>query len=131
MKPEKTLVLDTCALIWLVKGDRSLSEYSRQLIEQASLVFVSAITAWEVSLKTTRKTLHLPLDPLDWFERAVFKHNLVLSPLDPQLLCAANLLPWHHKDPADRFIIATAIREKAAVVTHDAIFQKYGLTVIK
>ncbi|MBN1695961.1 MAG: type II toxin-antitoxin system VapC family toxin [Spirochaetales bacterium] len=127
---EKTIVLDTCALLWLANGSDKLSETARNQIDHASIVYVSAISAWEISLKHEKEMLILPLNAEQWFSSVIEKHSLVLFPLDVSILCAANRLPLHHKDPADRMIIATAIRESAAVVTADFNFKKYDVKVI-
>lgn len=126
----RNLILDTCALIWLVADDKKISETARQEIEAAQIVFVSPISAWEVSLKTARGALELPLPPLEWFNRALVAHHLSLSDLSVEILMHANELPWHHRDPADRFIIATAQHDGLAVVTNDPRFREYGVETI-
>ena len=100
--PERRLLLDTCALIWLVAGRQDLSDTAREAIDRADLVHVSAISAWEVSLKVARDQLNLPLPPRTWFDRALSRHNLASAPLTIDVLVSANELPWHHRDPADR-----------------------------
>ncbi len=127
----KNLILDTCALVWLVADDERLSMTARKEIEAAELVFVSPISAWEVSLKAARGGLELPLPPLEWFNRALVAHHLVLANLSVEIMVAANQLPWHHRDPADRFIIATAKQEGLAIVTADARFAAYEVDIIK
>ena len=127
----KNLILDTCALVWLVADDERLSMTARKEIEAAELVFVSLISAWEVSLKAARGGLELPLPPLEWFNRALVAHHLVLANLSVEIMMAANQLPWHHRDPADRFIIATAKQEGLAIVTADARFAAYEVDIIK
>jgi PIN domain nuclease of toxin-antitoxin system len=127
---EKSVVLDTCALLWLASDDPRLSSSARRSIEDASNAFVSAISAWEISLKHARGVLELPLPPKEWFMRAMAAHRLLLAPLDIDVLTSANDLPWHHRDPADRFIIATARKEKAAVITADVRFAAYGITIL-
>ena len=127
---ERSLLLDTCALIWLVSGAPDLSEQSRAEIEEADTVWVSAISAWEISLKVARSTLELPAPPAEWFGRALDHHHLSLAALSVDVLVAANSLPWHNRDPADRFIIATALALGAAVITADRQFQLYDVTVL-
>ena len=127
---EKRLLLDTCALLWLVSGDKKISKTALLQIDNTSIVYVSAISAWEISLKYERKKLVLPLEAEEWFYNTIKKHSLVLVPLDISILCSANKLPLHHKDPADRIIIATAIKEKATIVTGDDKFLKYDVKVI-
>jgi PIN domain nuclease of toxin-antitoxin system len=123
-------MLDTCAFIWLACGSNDISDKTREQIENASLVFISPISAWEISLKEKRGILKLPVKTEKWLIMAIENHNLTIVPLDFEILVNANRLPWHHKDPADRFIIASAIKEKATIVTADRRFQEYGVKVI-
>ncbi len=69
--------------------------------------------------------------PSEWFRRALQVHSLVVADLSLEVLCTANELPWHHRDPADRFIIATAMLEKCPVVTGDRAFSKYNINVLE
>lgn len=128
---ERALVLDTCALLWLAGNNPLLSDTARDHIRRASIVYVSAISAWEIGLKVTRGTLELPLEPQEWFTRVIAHHTLSVAPLDIDILMAANRLPWHHHDPADRFIIATAMRENAAIITADTAISSYEVRVIR
>jgi PIN domain nuclease of toxin-antitoxin system len=128
---EPRVLLDTCALLWLVTNAEELSERARSSVESASIAYVSAISAWEVSLKAARGALSLPMDAGEWFGLALDHHGLTLAPLDVDILIAANALPWHHRDPADRFIIATARKLHAAVVTTDTLFQRYDISLVK
>jgi len=126
----RSLILDTCALVWLVSGHDRLSAEARTEIEAAQLVYVCPISAWEISLKCARKTLELPLPPLEWFNRSLDVHHLTLTSLSVEVLMHANTLPWHHRDPADRFIIATAQMENLTVVTSDERFKDYGVETL-
>jgi len=127
---ERCLLLDTCALIWLATDAPELSGRSRTAIDDADMVCVSAISAWEISLKVARNALELPLPPAEWLGRVLDHHHLNLAALSVDILVAANTLPWHHRDPADRFIIATAGDLGAAVVTTDRRFHHYDINVI-
>jgi len=77
----KNLILDTCALIWLTTGDKMLSPEAVEAIEAAPLVYVSPISAWEISHKVARKKIRWPLPPQEWFFNAVEKHSLHILPL--------------------------------------------------
>lgn len=127
---DRTLLLDTCALIWLATDAPKLSEQAKTAINTADMVYVSAISAWEISLKTARDQLTLSLPPAEWFARALEHHHLTLTALSVDILIAANALPWHHRDPADRFIITTARELGATVVTADRQFHLYDISVI-
>jgi PIN domain nuclease of toxin-antitoxin system len=128
--PDRQLILDTCALLWLASGDARLSRPTIREIDAARSVQVSAISAWEISLKVAMRHLELPLPATEWFAAALRQHGLTVAPLDVEVLMAANDLPWHHRDPADRFIIATAKRHSLTIVTGDQRFELYGIPVI-
>lgn len=108
-----------------------LSKDAHDIIEKASIVFVSAISGWEISLMVSQNKLELPMHPETWFNHAIKNHNLLVIPLDLKILFQANELPWHHKDPADRFIISTALMENASIVTGDTRFAKYQVPIIR
>lgn len=124
------LLLDTCALLWLASGSRHLSKDARRRIDAASSVFVSPISAWEISLKVEKDELELPLEPEDWFDQAIEAHDLILSELSPEVLMFANRLPWHHRDPADRFILSTAKMMRLTIVTGGKKFEAYDVPLI-
>jgi PIN domain nuclease of toxin-antitoxin system len=130
MKSENNLFLDTCALIWLVTGGDEISQSTKEQIENASLVFISPISGWEISLKEERGLLKLPMKAECWLAKAIENHNLTIIPLDMEIFVQANRLPWHHKDPADRFIIASAIIVNAVIVTADTKFSQYEVKTI-
>jgi PIN domain nuclease of toxin-antitoxin system len=126
----KRLFLDTCALVWLVQGSGLLSQEVRTAIDEAETVFVSAITAWEVSLKSRCGQLDLPCEPEAWFNAAVESHGLTVYPLTVAVLTGANRLPEVHRDPADRFIMASALMENCPVVTSDRLFGRYEVSIV-
>lgn len=125
-----SLYLDTCALIWLAEGNRQLKSSVKRQIDAANRVYISSISAWEISLKVVRGQLNLPMEPEDWFSAVLIQHDLELSDLTPSVMMAANRLPWHHRDPADRFIIADAKMKKSPVVTADPKFDLYPVQVV-
>ena len=126
----ESLLLDTCALIWLAAGSEELSKETQLLIARAPKVFVSSVSAWELGIKCHKGKLTLPCDPRRWFGEVVEKYDLEILNLSSDEMLTASELPWHHKDPADRFIIATAKKNSLPVVTGDGNFPLYGITVL-
>ena len=127
----ESLLLDTCALIWLATGSEELSKETRLLIANAPKVFVSSVSAWELGVKSHKGKLILPCDARRWFMKIVEKYNLEVLGLSSDEMLTASELPWHHKDPADRFIIATAQKNSLSVVTGDRNFPLYGVKVLQ
>src|SRR2546423_14352300 len=124
-----SMILDTCALLWLASRDKKLSRSARKEINEALAVYVSAISGFEIAIKVARGKLKLPSPPQEWFEKIVEHHGLAVLPLELNVCITAAQLPPIHDDPCDRFIIAAAKISDLAVVTADERFEKYGLTV--
>jgi PIN domain nuclease of toxin-antitoxin system len=125
----ETLLLDTCALLWLATGHKNLSRTAKNRINQAGLVGVSAISAWEIGLKTARGELKLPAEPEAWFNEILTHHDLRVYEITTPIAFQANRLPWHHRDPADRLILATAMLHRMPIVTADKNFPQYGVEI--
>ena len=124
------MILDTCALLWLARGSKTLSRPTLKAINEAPAVYVSAISGFEIAIKTAQGKLKLPNPSQEWFEKVVAHHGLTVLPLALDVCIAAAGLPPLHDDPCDRFMIAAAQRHDLTVVTTDEQFEKYGVTVI-
>ncbi len=123
------LLLDTCALLWLAQGSGLKSSVLRT-IELAPIVYISAITAFEICLKSKKGKLELPVAPQKWFETVLNHHDLTVIPIDLNISIKANELPFFHNDPCDRLIIATAMIMKIPIVTADGKFKDYDVEII-
>lgn len=124
------MILDTCALLWLASGNKALGRSALKAINAAPVVYVSAISGFEITIKAAKGKLRLPEAPQQWFERVVEHHGLAVLPLDLDVCVAAAQLPPIHSDPCDRFIIAAAKLHDLKVVTADENFESYGVSVI-
>ena len=100
-------------------------------LDEEPIVAVSAISAFEISLKWLARKLELPAPVREWWDGVVAHHQLEVLPVDSKVAFRATELPPHHRDPADRFIIATAERYDAAVVTSDHRFAAYGIKILQ
>ena len=125
-----TLLLDTCALLWLASGSRNLSKSARAAIAEAQVVYVSPVSAWEIAVKAAKGKIVLPCPAREWFDAIVRLYDIDVLKLSCDDMMRAAELPWHHRDPADRFIIATALKNGFTVVTSDGNFSKYGVKVL-
>ena len=124
------MILDTCALLWLSGGNRKLSRAALKEINAVPAVYVSAISGFEISLKTSGGRLELSHPVESWFEQVTEHHGLTILPLGLDVCIAAAKLPPIHDDPFDRFIIAAAKLHDLTVVTADERFQEYGVKVL-
>jgi PIN domain nuclease of toxin-antitoxin system len=123
-------MLDTCALLWLAQGGGELSEVALQSIEAASVVYVSAISGFEIGIKVQKGKLELPARPANWFATVLEHHDIEVLPLVLEVCIRATELPAIHADPCDRMIIAAAQMHHFPVVTTDPLFSRYGIEVI-
>jgi PIN domain nuclease of toxin-antitoxin system len=130
MAGNQSMILDTCALLWLAAGDKKLGRKTLKEINEAPAVYVSAISSFEVAIKSARGKLKLPHSPREWFDKVVEHHGLTVLPLDVDACVGTAELPPIHDDPCDRFIIAIAKLNDLPVVTADDRFEKYGVTVL-
>src|SRR6266536_2235890 len=125
-----SVILDTCALLWLASGGKKLSRPTLKKFNEASAVYISAITGFEIALKAARGKLKLPQPAEEWIDNVVEHHGLAILALDLKICIQAAQLPGIHDDPCDRFIIATAKLNDLEVVTADERFEQYGLNVL-
>lgn len=117
------IVLDTQVWLWWMHDPGKLSKKARAAIEEAestSRILVSAISVWEVAVKNELGKLTLPLGIHDWYRNASAYPRIVIESLSPIDAIASTQLPGEfHKDPADRIIVAYALRNGAPLVTSD------------
>ena len=125
------VLLDTCALLWLGIGSDSLSQSARLAIEETETVFVSPVSLWEISNKYRQGKLKLSFPPREWFAKVCDKYRLTTLPISNEAMFLAGEMEEHHRDPADRMIIASAKLANIAVVTADRNFPLYGISVIR
>jgi PIN domain nuclease of toxin-antitoxin system len=120
------LLLDTHVVLWWQTDDRRLGREARKAIATADIVWVSAVSGWEASIKAARGRLRLDekfriLVAVDGFTELPVSLTHTERLLD---------LPPHHGDPFDRLLVAQALVEKATFVTHDRAIEPYGAPVI-
>jgi PIN domain nuclease of toxin-antitoxin system len=121
------IILDTHIWVrWVDPEANPLPARILEPIESADQLAVSAITCWEVAWLVRRKRLNLLSDLTDWLALALDGSGVLCTPVSqPIAICAANL-PEHHRDPADRLIIATAIQQHASLISLDSEFAAYA-----
>ncbi len=115
------ILLDTHALIWLDGGSPRLGPQSRAISDAAlvqAALYVCAMTFWECALLTRDRRLALSGPVAQWREELVAK-GLREFAIDGAISAHSVVLDLPHKDPADRFIVATALAKDALLVTAD------------
>jgi PIN domain nuclease of toxin-antitoxin system len=121
------LLLDTHILLWWLADSPSLPGQAREWIaDPANTVFVSAVSLWEIWLKRSLGKLKLPSD----FEEKLAGESFESLPLLAAHTRAVAALPWHHRNPFDRMLIAQAMVAELSLVTADEVAAAYGDSVL-
>lgn len=123
------LLLDTHTFLWAIDDHPSLSPEARAAITDGNnMVFVSAATAWEISIKKAIGKLTVPgesyLDELT-------AHRFTPLDITTEHALAVENLPPYHMDPFDRLLIAQAKIEKLTLVSRDPRIKQYAVRVIE
>ena len=123
------LLLDTLAFLWFITDDRLLSAKAKSLIvDSTNEINVSPATYWEVAIKVSigKYPLHVPFE--QFFTEGIEGNSLTILPMEIRHAHELAALPFHHRDPFDRMIIAQAIVERIPVVSVDPAFDSYSVT---
>lgn len=119
---------DTHTLVWALSDSISLSVAARAALADSPFT-ASVVNLWELILKKD-KAGALVADPLAWWERFIVKQNIpALSIRIPHLKALADL-PYLHRDPLDRILVAQAIAEGLTLISKDTLLAQYGVPVI-
>lgn len=121
-----TLLLDTHVVLWWQRDDRRLNRAAREAIAEAEVVWVSAVSGWEVAIKSALGRLRLS-EP---FSALLAADDFTELPLNLAHTNRLEQLPAHHADPFDRMLIAQALVERATIVSNDRALEPYGVKAI-
>lgn len=122
------LLLDSHILLWWLADDPALPAAAKAAIgDPESEVFVSAATAWELSIKHALRRLEFPVAQM-----AAILDAAGFTPLGIEVEhgVIAGALPTHHHDPFDRMLIAQAQHEGLTIVTVDSMIRRYAVAVL-
>ena len=124
----KRLLVDTNVVIWMLAGNRGrVSKVARRALgDESRSLFVSAVTIWEIATKRSLNKLRAP-DGWAGSLQAIGLEPLPVTALHAE---AVEHLPWHHRDPFDRLLIAQARVEEMALVSADEQLSAYDVDVI-
>ena len=116
------ILIDTHIFLWALSAPSKINVQKRAELETLSnTVYVSSITIAEMMIKASIGKLRIDFDPVDLAKQSGFE-LLDFSGRDASLLQA---MPFHHKDPFDRMLIAQSITHKCHIMTDDKKFSLY------
>ncbi|MCC6997753.1 MAG: type II toxin-antitoxin system VapC family toxin [Deltaproteobacteria bacterium] len=126
------LLLDTHVVLWSASDPDRLDPATRELLEDgANDVLVSIVSGWEIAIKQSLGKLELPRPAEQWVPEVLRKTGFEVAELGLAAALRVRALPWHHRDPFDRLLIAQALEDGYTLVSHDEALARYGVPTIR
>lgn len=121
------LILDTHIILWWLDNNAKLPEkYLKAISDSNNICFISSAVIWEISIKSALGKLEIPGNFTDILQAEGFSE----LPVSWNHAAMVRKLPFHHKDPFDRLIIAQTIIEDLTLLTVDKIISEYGVKIL-
>jgi PIN domain nuclease of toxin-antitoxin system len=121
------LLLDTHTFLWFIDDNPRLSERAKSLLESDADLLLSIASLWELAIKTSLGKLSL-VQPFDIFlSQQLINNGIEMLPVALTHLNIVSTLPFHHRDPFDRPLIAQAMVEQLPIVSADTGFDAYSV----
>ena len=121
------LLLDThAALGWLADDERITDEVAGYLTDDTNQVLLSAVVVWEVAIKRSLGTLDAPAG----LAPTLLAAGAQPLPVTIDHAAAVETLPWHHRDPFDRLLVAQAHTDGLTIVSQDKSLVPYGVSLV-
>ena len=120
------VLLDTHAFLWWCEDARELSRKARKIISEQECL-VSLASLWEIAIKLSLGKLKLPSKFNRYVPEQMTLNSFSRLEIGFRHIAGCTELPWHHRDPFDRLLIAQALEEDLGVVSRDAVFEQYGV----
>lgn len=122
------LLLDTNVVVWLLLGDKKAipERVVSELENVDNAILVSAASIWEIALKVSLEKLRFPVNWRDALSRLDFEQ----LPITGEHAAGVQFLPWLHRDPFDRLLVAQAVAEQCRLVTADRALDAYPVETL-
>ena len=122
------LLLDTHAMYWYIEGDPQLSGTAQTLIQDASNeLLISPASYWEIAIKVSIGKWQLNRSYEDFLDLALNQYGFQVLPILPTHTARVIGLPFHHKDPFDRLLVAQGLVEGIPIISSDPALDAYGI----
>jgi PIN domain nuclease of toxin-antitoxin system len=119
------ILIDTHIFLWFINNDPQLSPTAKTILESDVDLLLSIASLWEIAIKVSTGKMTLP-KPFEIFIPEQLQHNEIsILPIATEHLTYITTLPFHHRDPFDRLLIAQSIIEGIPIVSVDAAFDPY------
>lgn len=126
-----SVLLDTHVFIWAAEDDSRLSSSVRAILNDPDeSIFFSAVSALEIAIKWSKGHLELPGKPYDFVNETLTTAGISQLAVTVRDACAVGDLPFHHRDPFDRLLVAQARTNGLRLMTADPVLERYDVDVI-
>jgi PIN domain nuclease of toxin-antitoxin system len=126
------VLLDTHVLIWFVSDLDKLRAGAREVIEDGGNdIFVSVVSAWEIAIQQSAGKLDLPEPAEAWVPKVLKASGLEVLEVDLRSALRTRALPYHHRDPFDRLLVAQSLEHGLAFCSRDAHLEAYGIPLVE
>jgi PIN domain nuclease of toxin-antitoxin system len=125
------LLLDTCTFLWILTDSPELSKGARTaFLDPANEPVLSAVSTWEIAVKSGLGHLRLPGDPARFIPEQRKRHWIGSLPLDEGATLLLGRLPPLHRDPFDRMIVCQALAAGMTILTPDEEVRRYAVPTL-
>ena len=125
------VLLDTCSFLWIVDDSHELSDAAREVFQDAgNEIFLSAVSAWEITLKHGMGRLNLDRPPAQYVPHYRELHRIKALPLEEGATVQLTKLPTVHKDPFDRMLVCQSIFHGFPILTPDPLISQYPIRTV-
>ena len=122
------LLLDAHTFLWFISGDNALSSTARALIEDdANENLISIATLWEIGIKNSLGKLPLSKPFGELIPDQLNLNGIQIQSITIEHISKLISLPFHHRDPFDRILVAQSLIENVPVISNDAALDSYGM----
>jgi PIN domain nuclease of toxin-antitoxin system len=126
------ILLDTHTFLWFALGDAHLSTAARTyIVDPTNAKYISPASYWEIAIKMSmgKYSLRVPHDV--FFETTIVNNGFHILNIEPRHTAALVTLPFHHRDPFDRLLVAQAIVESMPIISIDPKLDPYPIRRVR
>ena len=122
------LLLDTHTFLWWINNDPFLSDSARAAIAaERNECFLSLASCWELAIKASIGKIRLTKPVERFIPEELSANDFQLLSIDFRHIAKVETLPFHHRDPFDRLLVAQGLTEKMTIISADSTLSDYGV----
>lgn len=123
-------LLDTHAFLWAISAPERLGSEARKVLSQTDSLLLSLASLWECVIKYSLGKLELPEPPLPYLARHAALNQVGILHIRVRHLALLQTMPWLHRDPFDRLLVAQALADDLCLISADRQLERYGIHVV-